>query len=109
MPAAPMRDASAMMTVIFCPGPNTAGVGGNLLIRQEKGNSGNSGARLTMTQRARGSITFTLLSGSAFRLMSFAAIDDGRFSISVGGLVLGELEPGADNEILFHGAVRARP
>jgi hypothetical protein len=81
------------------PGANTAGVGGNLLIRQEKGNRGNMGGMLDDDATGRGSITFTLLSGSAFRLTSFAAIDDGRFSISVGGLVLGSLNPRNDNEI----------
>jgi hypothetical protein len=82
------------------PGPNTAGVGGNLLIRQENGNSGNQWGALDDDATGHGSITFTLLSGPAFRLMSFAAIDDGRFSISAGGSVLGELRPGADNAIL---------
>jgi hypothetical protein len=82
------------------PGPNTAGVGGNLLIRQENANSGNQNGALDDDAIGRGSITFTLLSGTAFRLTSFAAIDDGSFSISVGNMTLGTLNPGADNAIL---------
>lgn len=82
------------------PGPNTAGLGGNVLIRQENPNKGNNGGTLDDDATGRGSITFTLLSGSAFRLVSFAAIDEGTFSISVGGNVLGSVSPGADNAIL---------
>lgn len=72
------------------------GVGGNVLIRQENGNRGNQNGALDDDAAGTGSITFTLLSGSAFRLLGFSAVDDGRFSISVDGDTLGTLRPGDD-------------
>ncbi|MEM6388940.1 MAG: VPLPA-CTERM sorting domain-containing protein [Pseudomonadota bacterium] len=78
--------------------PTTAanGVSGNVLIRQENGNRGNQFGALDDDATGTGSITFELLSGSAFRLLGFSAVDDGRFSILVNGQELGSLAPGAD-------------
>lgn len=71
------------------------GVSGNVLIRQENGNRGNQDGQLDDDATGWGSITFTLESGSAFRLAGFSAVDDGRFSISVNGNRIGDwLEPG---------------
>lgn len=87
------------------PNANSYGVGGNVLIRQE------AGATLDDDARGSGSITFTLTSGSAFNLQGFAAVDDGDFSISSGGSVLGDISLANDNDtgsVLFNTAALIR-
>lgn len=78
------------------PTTSANGVSGNVLIRQENGNSGNNFGALDDDATGNGSITFELLSGTAFSLVGFSAVDDGRFSISVNGVELGSVSPGAD-------------
>lgn len=61
------------------------GVGGNILILQEARNNGNPRA-LDDDSTGPGSITFTLRNGPAFRILGFSAIDEGEFTLSVGGV-----------------------
>ena len=74
------------------------GVGGNVLIRQENPNLGNGSGDRADDATGDGAITFTLLASAepGFLLTGFSGVDDGRFTISVDGLVLGELAPGAN-------------
>lgn len=53
------------------------GVSGNVLIIQEN----RDGAPTPNDEASAGSITFTLNSGSAFRLLGFSAVDDGQFTL----------------------------
>lgn len=69
------------------------GVSGNILIREEDSSD-------TVADDARGSgdIIFTLVSGPAFSVLGFSAIDNETFSILVGGQELGRIEHQNENQ-----------
>lgn len=67
------------------------GVGGLALIRQN-----NRTPNLTNDAPGNGSIFMTLDSGPAFSLIGFSAIDDGEFTLFVGGNQIASLAPGED-------------
>ncbi|MEM9754890.1 MAG: VPLPA-CTERM sorting domain-containing protein [Pseudomonadota bacterium] len=70
------------------------GVSGNVLILQDR-----RSGKATPNDAARpGSITFELLSGPAFQLTSFSAVDDGTFTISDAGGVLATIALASDNQ-----------
>lgn len=80
-------------------GGSADGVTGNILIRQDDhAQTGASGEVLSDDAGSTGSITFTLVSGSAFSILGFSAVDDERFTVSTGGTTLGEIVNSANNE-----------
>ncbi|GFE48850.1 hypothetical protein So717_06030 [Roseobacter cerasinus] len=80
-------------------GASSEGVGGNVLIRQR---TRDRGGDLANDQANSGTITFTLLAGSALSWVGASAVDDGRFTFSTrtGGTntVLGVISGLDDNE-----------
>lgn len=60
-------------------GASSDGVGGNVLIRQR---TRDRGGDLANDQANNGTITFTLLAGSALSWVGASAVDDGRFTFS---------------------------
>ena len=68
------------------------GVAGNILIRQESHNVGNRNGLLDDDASTAGFIRFTLISGSAFRILSFGAVDEQPMQIEVGQEVCGPVD-----------------
>lgn len=74
------------------------GIAGNVLIRQEATPGTTTPRSLDDDAAGSGSITFTLLEGEAFSLTGFSGVDDGTFSLTVGGSTIATLSPGGNSD-----------
>lgn len=72
------------------------GLSGNILIRQDNNPRMSGNDILSDDSAGAGYITFTLLSGPAFNILGFAAVDEQPMQIEVGGDICGPVETGGN-------------